>query len=498
MFLKSIFFTLLLCQSFLFASSKYLLLCVEDKNNTVASVCLENNTTSILHLADKITYDTAIFEIQTKIRKLVKKDKSINIILLAKGIVGTLSAIAQGNMLPFYRKHIKGLILEDAYATMIDVCPLGKKSKSIPSVCQNIQKVYSNHKEASLYEVIKSLSPSLQMDWFYPKVLLAGNAKDKQYKSWMKAFNENSITYVDSKKLDTTIIQKFISTLLELPKDLAFKIPTYYGPILRFHLGKIYYKSKHELTILHNESYGNSKQQTYDVYFKKNSIKDNKLLVYVHGGGWVLGSKSDYTGFAKQFSDKGFTVVSVDYRYLKLPNVTMKDIVGDIKNALHSIMQRAEKYHFSKQKVAVMGESTGAYLLYMALVNNDTVPVKVSILNSMPSDLSLYSEKKQVKLSGIKNKKNRTKWLKSYSPLKNLDHYKVPTMAIHGLDDKVVPKKHLEALDLYSVIHHKNIETYWVLNAGHPIAPIHKSISPAYQELEQNIDKYIAKYLYKK
>ena len=113
----------------------------------------------------------------------------------------------------------------------------------------------------------------------------------------------------------------------------------------------------------------------------------------------------------------------------------------------------------------------------------------------MPSDLSQYTKKKQIMLSGMKNQKQREKWLDTYSPLKQLNHYKTDTLAIHSIDDKVVPAKHLKVLDLYSVIHHKNIEAYWVLNAGHPISPTRQSMLPAYQEIEQYIDTYIDKHL---
>jgi len=498
MSVKSIFFIILLCQNFLFAQTKHLLLCIVENNSSIASICQENNTTSILRLKSDLSYDAAIFEIQTDIRTLIDKNNSITLTLFSKGMLGTLTAIAQGNMLPYYREHIKGLILEDAYAKLLEICPLKKHTTDNLIVCKKIKQLHTKHKEASLYEVTKALSPRLQMDWFYPKVLLVSSQKDSQYEGWINALNENSIPYESSKILNCKILQEFMDTLSELPKKPKSKKPNYYGPILRFHLAKIYYKPKKDLTIWHDLYYGKSKQQTYDVYFKANSKQNNKLLIYVHGGGWNDGNKSDYAGVAKQFSDKGFTVVTVDYRYLKLPNITMQTMIEDIKNALDKIISNHTKYHFNKKKIVVMGESTGAYLLYMALVNNDMVPVKVSILNSMPSDLSLYTKEKQIRLCGIKNKQERAQWLKRYSPLKNLDAYKTKTLSLQGLDDKIIKPKHLEVLDLYSVIHYKNIEAHWVLNAGHPLSPLVKSMSPSYQELEELIDRYIDKYLYKK
>ncbi len=50
------------------------------------------------------------------------------------------------------------------------------------------------------------------------------------------------------------------------------------------------------------------------VYFGE-SESDSCVLVYLHGGGWVLGSKSSHDGVCRQFARAtGLTIVSVDYR----------------------------------------------------------------------------------------------------------------------------------------------------------------------------------------
>ena len=57
------------------------------------------------------------------------------------------------------------------------------------------------------------------------------------------------------------------------------------------------------------------KLQTLDV-FSSVGAKGLPVVVWIHGGGWVAGDKTDVAIKPKAFVEKGFVFVSVNYRML--------------------------------------------------------------------------------------------------------------------------------------------------------------------------------------
>ena len=72
-------------------------------------------------------------------------------------------------------------------------------------------------------------------------------------------------------------------------------------------------------------------RRTLDVYTTTES-KNRPVVFWIHGGGWQRGDKSDVAAKPWAFLDKGFVFVSTNYRFV--PNVTMKQIAGDLAKAI--------------------------------------------------------------------------------------------------------------------------------------------------------------------
>jgi len=479
-----------------YAMGEYIHFCVTKKDTNLTIVCEERYSYS-----KETSIAKTIEEIQKKLRYTITKaketKKKFSLVLYAKGFEGTLLSIAQTNLLPYYREYIQGIILEDVPSDLDTWCNF--KSKSIHPIqeCEKIKDFRHTLKEkASLAELSHALSPSLQVDWYWPSVLLLSKDKNLQYKKWIKALEENDINYFEGDTSDNILNYKekftyfYQSIKPHYIKTKNRKKSTYYGPLLRFHLSKILYAPVREVSVRKNVHYGKSKAQSYDV-FMDNNRSGHPLMIYLHGGGWNKGDKSNFSDFCKQYANRGYTAIAVNYRLLNLPSVGMKEMVSDVKHALEQILQHKEKYHAKGTPVVVMGESAGAQLLFTALSKIPEKKVNVAILNSITADLHKHSEKKQIRLSGIKDKAKRKAWLNSYSPLANLNTYKTATLAIHSLDDAVVPASHLKALDLQSVIHHQNIKTLWVTGAQHPISPSYHTMQPGYADIERTINLFL-------
>lgn len=103
------------------------------------------------------------------------------------------------------------------------------------------------------------------------------------------------------------------------------------------------------------------------------------LVVFVHGGGWTRGDKSDAVGQkATHFLQQGYGFASLNYRLV--PSCTVEQQARDVSAALAFLIRQAGSLGFDKTKVVLMGHSAGAHL--SALVGTDTGYLEKSGLGS--------------------------------------------------------------------------------------------------------------------
>jgi acetyl esterase/lipase len=89
------------------------------------------------------------------------------------------------------------------------------------------------------------------------------------------------------------------------------------------------------------------------------------LLVFLHGGGWVEGSRDSCPGTT--FARLGFAMACVDYR-LSRPGEGCPEVlafpaaVHDAKTAVRWLRGRAAEYDLDPDRIAVIGDSAGGHL----------------------------------------------------------------------------------------------------------------------------------------
>ena len=91
------------------------------------------------------------------------------------------------------------------------------------------------------------------------------------------------------------------------------------------------------------------------------------VVVWVHGGGWQRGDKSDIAAKGWAFVEKGFVFVAINYRFY--PKVAMKQIAEDVAKAVGWSHKHAKEYGGDPETMFLMGHSAGASLT--ALVCTD-------------------------------------------------------------------------------------------------------------------------------
>jgi acetyl esterase/lipase len=99
--------------------------------------------------------------------------------------------------------------------------------------------------------------------------------------------------------------------------------------------------------------------------------KGAPTLVYVHGGGWIVGYRR-YQGLPlmRHLASLGWVCFSVDYRLS--PRATFPDPIVDVKRAIAWVRAHAAEYGADPDFIVVAGNSAGAQLAALAaLTPND-------------------------------------------------------------------------------------------------------------------------------
>ncbi|XP_023932656.1 AB hydrolase superfamily protein C1039.03 isoform X1 [Lingula anatina] len=123
------------------------------------------------------------------------------------------------------------------------------------------------------------------------------------------------------------------------------------------------------------------------VYTPANGPKNPPIVVYFHGGGWVLCSLEDVDTFVKMLTDTAnCIVVSVDYRLA--PEHKFPAAIDDCETAAKWVLGNKEFVGGSTlSKVGVVGESAGGHL--SACVSHDVPGLAFQVLIYPVTDMRI-------------------------------------------------------------------------------------------------------------
>ncbi len=195
----------------------------------------------------------------------------------------------------------------------------------------------------------------------------------------------------------------------------------------------------------------NGKSLQLDIY-KPNNVKENApLLVFIHGGGWRSGERSDYLIYLVDFAKRGYITATVSYRLLK--DSPYPGCVEDIGDAVNWFYENGENYGYDPNRIALIGGSAGAHLALMAAyewgetkADSAKIPginyrIKAVVDIYGPVDLTTeYASNQPLVTNFIAHSFTDSPELyKEASPIQYLDKSDPPTMILHGTSDDLVP-----------------------------------------------------------
>lgn len=161
------------------------------------------------------------------------------------------------------------------------------------------------------------------------------------------------------------------------------------------------------------------------LFIPNNMVKNEKLttpvMLYFHGGGWVLSTIAMHTRLCEKFSALlGIPILSVEYRLA--PEHKFPTAAEDAYDSLVWVHDHADELHFNPDAVYVMGSSAGGNLAaVISLMARDRNGPKIrgQILNYPATDTDINTESYELYENGpVLTKKDMEFFIEAYSSSK--------------------------------------------------------------------------------
>lgn len=234
------------------------------------------------------------------------------------------------------------------------------------------------------------------------------------------------------------------------------------------------------------------KELKLDIYYPFFSIEKNyPVIIFVHGGGFVIGEKNDINRFNSVFQAmlrEGWAVVSVDYRLLKR-DILFPVSVEDVKDAVWWVVENADIYEFDTDKIGLWGTSAGGNLALLTALtyrneqsnkdniieNNYENDSLIDFVLAISSPTNLLAEDFDIHKRLVRfyvGNNTSTEILEKASPIYYLNNNNIPPILLaHGSLDLIVPYSQSESF--YMKLKEINKECKLItLSGGHTLNPI--------------------------
>ena len=205
-----------------------------------------------------------------------------------------------------------------------------------------------------------------------------------------------------------------------------------------------------------NASYGTDTRQKMDIFLPAGrSIGKTPVLVYIHGGAWIDGDKSEFLQ-VKPLVEQAFpevAMITINYRLFDLVSKQNKFPAQeeDVKKALTYIRSKLAEWNVSN-KIILSGASAGAHLALLHGLKNKESDVMGLIAFFPPTDLSSLFGFNNLTTLGLTEIMGGTPQTASTayqngSPVNFASSDDPPTIFFHGDIDQVVPISQSEKLE---------------------------------------------------
>ncbi len=127
-----------------------------------------------------------------------------------------------------------------------------------------------------------------------------------------------------------------------------------------------------EVERIDNLPYGpDEKWHTLDVYLPKKESVLFPVIINIHGGGWVYGTKETHQYYGMGLAKRSFAFINPNYR-LAPEHAEFPDELDDVDRYMHWVDDHAEEYRLDRNNVFIIGDNAGGQMAeqYVTILTN--------------------------------------------------------------------------------------------------------------------------------
>ena len=223
-----------------------------------------------------------------------------------------------------------------------------------------------------------------------------------------------------------------------------------------------------------DERYDDSRDALLDVYTPGADVRPGPLptVVWIHGGGFVGGTKDEIGGYLRMIAAAGFCAVGVDYALA--PEARYPTPLRQVMAALRHLQDGAERLHVDPGQFVLAGDSAGAHIAAQiaAIATNPGYGAQIGVNPTITADqlrgialccgvydLSLFDSRSPMKdfmhmvtwaYSGSRNYRNNAHFTSTMAVTDHVTEAFPPVFITVGNADLLVDHSHALAAVLES------------------------------------------------
>lgn len=129
-------------------------------------------------------------------------------------------------------------------------------------------------------------------------------------------------------------------------------------------------------------AYGTHPDERLDVWHRDDVATARPAVVWVHGGGWVGGSKASVAPYLQILAGEGYTTIGLDYSLA--PGARYPVPVRQVNTALAWIVEHTAELQVDPRRIVLAGDSAGAQIAgQVAVLSTD--PAYATLLGLTPA-----------------------------------------------------------------------------------------------------------------
>ncbi len=212
-------------------------------------------------------------------------------------------------------------------------------------------------------------------------------------------------------------------------------------------------------------------------------------LLYIHGGGWVAGSKDERVLNVLPYVYRDWVVISINYRLAK--DAKAPAAVDDCLIALEWIYANADKYDIDTDRIVVSGGSAGGHLALLTgmLREGDQLcggKLKVGNTRKVAAIVNWYGVTDFTinphPLEWFGEDIDLGEYVRSLSPINYVRQGGAPVLTIHGSEDYTVPVN--QAVNLHKKLREAGVREKLLLIEGKKHGDFsHEELTQIYQKI---------------